>query len=315
MTQTGPEKKQFTVSETQRDVRLDFYLADIAKLCTRSQIKTRTADIAVNGKKAKLSRKIKAGDVIALVYKQPPPLELVPEKMELRILYEDDSVIVINKPQGLVVHPGAGNPSGTLVNGLLAHCTRIQDSFKNHELRPGIVHRLDKDTSGVIITAKHPDALEFLSRQFRLRTTRKRYIALVNGKLPQKTGIIVTAYYRDRKNRKKFACAEIDAGRPFRGKIAETHYKVISEWDSGSLVALTPHTGRTHQLRVHMRSINCPVIGDPIYGKQSGKEKHTLMLHAWKLKIRLPGEKKQKVFTAPIPQRFKKVVDKFSRSL
>ncbi|RPJ09578.1 MAG: RluA family pseudouridine synthase [Spirochaetaceae bacterium] len=307
--------RTITAKEIAKEIRLDIYLCENEALCSRSQLKTRVRDITVNGKPVKLGKKIKPGDVIKLVYQEPVPVSLVPEPMDLRIIYEDDDIIVVNKPCGLVVHPGAGNPTGTLVNGLLAHCGNISENFNSTNvqpesaLRPGIVHRLDKDTSGVILAAKHHASLEYCAAQFRKRRTKKFYLAIVAGKLASRTGTITTSFARDRWDRKRFACALIDPGRPFHGKIATTRYRVIREWDRGSLVALYPQTGRTHQLRVHMKFLDNPVFGDVLYNKKKDYANMGLMLHAYRLRIKIPGTGKLMLFTAPMPKRFRLLID------
>ncbi|MBN1409820.1 MAG: RluA family pseudouridine synthase [Spirochaetales bacterium] len=280
-------------------VRIDKYVSENLGLLSRSQIKQRVTNVEVNGKKAKLSRKISAGDSIRLVYTDPPPLDLVPEKMDLDILFENEDVIVLNKPQGLVVHPGSGNFTGTLANGLVHYCRTLSNAFGPEWLRPGIVHRLDKDTSGVIITAKHPPSHEWLASQFKERLTEKIYLAVLLGTLPQQEGTIRTRIARDPGNRKKF-CVASRGGKP-----AETRYVTLSAVEQYCCVQLFPKTGRTHQLRVHMAHLGCPILGDPIYGKgENPFPGTTLMLHAYSLTIRLQKNGERKTFTAPLPGRF-----------
>jgi 23S rRNA pseudouridine1911/1915/1917 synthase len=303
-----------------RGPRLDVLVTEHLGLFPRSQLKQRVTGWWINGQPAKPSRKVKNGDRIEIAYTDPPPLRLEPESMDLDILYEDADVIVINKPRGLVVHPGAGNQKHTLANGLLAHCSGLDQVFATQPLRPGIVHRLDKETSGVIIAAKHPEALESVSRQFRLRQTRKLYLALVAGKPEERSGRIDTYIARDRAHRQRFIALAGRDGQPdlirrerageekrirrTEGKQAVTDYKVLREYSSCSLVALKPHTGRTHQLRVHMKHLGCPILGDMIYAKGKTAE-GPLMLHAYKLKIRLPDTGHAVVFKAPLPADFK----------
>ena len=302
--------------------RLDVYITDHLKLFPRSQLKQRLARLSLNGRPVKPGKRIKSGDRIEIVYTDLPPTVLEPESMKLDILYEDDDVVVVNKPRGLVVHPGAGNRGHTLANGLLAHCAGLERAFPDQPLRPGIVHRLDKDTSGVIIAAKHPRALEYLARQFRLRRTRKLYVALVAGKPGARSGRVETYIARDRSHRQRFIALGGDDGRaalirrdewgrvpveehkPPRGKPALTEYRVVREYKDCSLVYLKPRTGRTHQLRVHMKYLGCPILGDPLYAK-GRTAAGPLMLHAYKLKIRLPGDGKTRVFTARPPRDFR----------
>lgn len=278
--------------------RLDSYLADTLKLFTRSQAKRRIRKLLVNGKPAKLSKRIQPGDLLELEYLDAPPTELLPEAIQLDILFEDDNVLVVNKPQGLVVHPAAGNWTGTLVNALLHHCARLKERFPGEEARPGIVHRLDKDTSGLIITAKSSESREFLARQFRLRRVGKQYIAIVRGEPAEERGRIESSIARDRRHRKRFRIVRSGPG----GKKAITLYRVLRRKGGHALLSLRPRTGRTHQLRVQLASLGCPIVGDALYG---GKAAAPLLLHAYRLRIRLPGESEPRTFRAPLPQRFR----------
>jgi 23S rRNA pseudouridine1911/1915/1917 synthase len=284
-------------------MRLDCYIAETLSLMRRSQIKRRSLSANVNGKTVKISRLIKNGDVLNLSWNDPAPLDLIPEDMPLDIVYEDDHVIVINKAQGLVVHPGAGNRSGTLVNALLAHRIKKNksgiDSFCGE--RPFIVHRLDKDTSGLIIAAWDSETLSFLSDQFKDRVVRKTYIAIVKGTPKESRGIITTHIIRDPKDRKRFTTAPEGE----KGKLAITRYRVVSNFNGLSIVLLRPKTGRTHQLRVHMKHLGVPILGDPIYaGADKRFPSAPLMLHAKKLAITLPSATEPSVFTSPLPPRF-----------
>lgn len=287
------------------DIRLDSYLARHIGF-SRSQLKARRARAAVNGKAERPAFRVKDGDIIEVEWRDSGPCELVPEDIPLDVIYENERVIVVNKAAGMVVHPGAGNRSGTLVNALLARFAKDGLSSAGGgpgmTLRPFIAHRLDKDTSGVIIAARDGEALEFLQAQFRARTVRKRYIAVVCGVPPKPEGIIDARIRRDAKNRKRFTVTTLAS----QGRSAVTRYKVKDifehEGRSYARLVLKPETGRTHQLRVHLKSIGCPIAGDVIYGKpaESG-----LMLHARRLAIKLPGNARPGVFTAPVPARFK----------
>lgn len=279
--------------------RLDKYLSDCAGIMTRSQLKERVVYLAVNGKAAKLSTTVKEGDSITVEYDTPSLPHYEPEYLPLDIIYEDNDVILVNKARGVVVHPAAGNHTGTLVQGLMYHISDLSGKFQGDRLRPGIVHRLDKDTSGIIIAAKHPEALEYLGVQFRKKQVRKTYLALVKGTLYPGEGIIEKGIIRDPGNRKKFTTAETG------GKPALTRYKVLRRFESGSFVMLMPETGRTHQLRVHMLSRGAPILGDPVYSRHKDKTIENLMLHAYMLKIRLPGSDSVSVFHAPVPRDFK----------
>jgi 23S rRNA pseudouridine1911/1915/1917 synthase len=284
-------------------MRIDRYISDVLKLFSRSQVKTRVDKLLLNNKEIKISKKIQQGDNLVIYYSDPPPLDLVPEKMDLTIVFEDKNTIVIDKPQGLVVHPGTGNRTGTLLNGVLDHCHELIDNFSDTSLRPGIVHRLDKDTSGIIVVAKNPEAHEFLSNQFRKRRVKKIYIAIVKGSPPEQEGVIETLIERDFMQRKRFMCSTK------HGKKAVTFYRLLKSYDNYSIMLLAPKTGRTHQLRVHMKHLNCPIVGDPIYGR---KDHHfpeaSLMLHAVSIRLSIPFEKKRTKFKSPVPLRFKLIV-------
>jgi 23S rRNA pseudouridine1911/1915/1917 synthase len=291
-----PDHSRVIQEQLPLNFRIDRYVSEIAMLLTRSQIKARNLKAVINGKNVKLSRKVKQGDKIELVWDEPPLVELIPQDIPLDIIYEDARCVVINKAQGMVVHPGAGNRQGTLANAL--YYRRLGGS-RSSGLRPGIVHRLDKDTSGVIIASYDDDALVFLSRQFKERKVIKNYIALVSGQLKDLKGRIVTNLSRDHSNRKRFTVSEF-------GRNAITYYKVLHYWDNYSLVLFRPKTGRTHQLRVHSKHIGHPILGDPIYGKSDACFP-TLMLHAKSLAITLPGETEQRRFSAPLHERFPKI--------
>jgi len=300
----------FTVElDNKKGLRADRYIADYLSIFSRSQIKNRNVRIVLNNKEVKLSKILNSGDIIKVEYNNLEALHLNPEKMDLDILYEDSNTIVVNKSQGVVVHPGAGNFSGTLVHGLLYHCIEMKDKFPNEDIRPGIVHRLDKDTSGVIIAAKNPETLEYLSSQFRNKTTKKTYIAIIRGNPVKQEGIIETNIARDLNDRKKFAVAQN------RGKKAVSSYKILETWGQISLVLLKLGTGRTHQLRVHMLHLGTPILGDPIYGSKSSQFPDTsLMLHAYQLLLNLPGSVAPRLFRAPIPDRFTKIIEKHTKS-
>lgn len=290
-------------------MRLDVFLAERLGLFSRSQARARILQLLVNGAPARLGRKLKVGDRVSVAYAGPPDSDLVAEDIPLSVLFEDEQVIVLDKPQGMVVHPGNGNHSGTLVNALLHHCGGLADSFGIDTPRPGIVHRLDKDTSGVIIVAKNVAAHEMLARQFQERRVRKRYIAVISGALPAREGIIDTRIARDPKDRKKFAC--VTSG----GRQAITRYRLLRAFPVGAAaygyVLLAPRTGRTHQIRVHMKYLGAPVLGDPLYARGDARfPDATLMLHARSLSIVIPGEREPRTFTAPIPARFHAVLGK-----
>jgi len=285
--------------------RVDKYIAT-AGLLNRAQIKTRNLKAYHKGKAVKLSFKVRNGDKLELHWDDEIPMTLEAEEMPLDILFEDSNALVLNKPQGLVVHPAAGNWSGTLVQGLLHYLE--PEKIDSQNIRPGIVHRLDKDTSGVIITAKNPDAQEVLSQRFRDRETEKIYLAVLKGRPPQMSGIIEGYLCRDPHNRKKFILHKD------KGKWSESHYRVKKIWRGYSLVEIQIETGRTHQIRVHMKSLGCPVLGDPIYGRKDREfPEATLKLHSMSLRIALPGEKEEKLFEAPLPQDFKELLEQLDQ--
>lgn len=282
--------------------RLDRCCALAAGSPTRSRLKNGAKAILVNGQPAKLSRIVRRGDRITVVWEDPANVDIVPEEIPLEIIYEDENVTVVNKRQGMVTHPAAGNWSGTLVNALL---WRWKKAAPEGNLRPGIVHRLDKDTSGVIIAARNPETESWLQDQFRLRRTKKAYCAILSGIPRTRSGEIRTQIIRDPKNRKRFTWSDVTG----KGKAAHTDFRVIKTYGPYALVLFTLHTGRTHQLRVHSKYLGCPILGDPVYGKKDPSfPGATLMLHAKALSIRLPGKTDFTRFDAPIPLRFKKVI-------
>jgi 23S rRNA pseudouridine1911/1915/1917 synthase len=288
-------------------LRLDVFVAERMGLFSRSQARARIVSVSVNGAAARLARRVRTGDVISVSYTDPPAMELVPQDIPLAILYEDPRVVVIDKPQGMVVHPGSGNPTGTLVNALLHRYQMLAQGFGPGEARPGIVHRLDKDTSGVIITAKSAEAHDALAAQFHDRTVRKRYVAIVQGCPSPREGAIDAMLARHPRDRKRFRCVK-QGGRP-----ALTRYRVerifSAEGRTYALVQLAPRTGRTHQLRVHLRHIGTPILGDPIYGRKDPLfPDATLMLHARSLRLRLPGEEEPRTFVSPIPERMRSLL-------
>jgi len=287
--------------------RADKYLSRQG-IMKRSQFEAHNLRILIDGQEIKLSRKVHNKETLVISWTTPDEPDYAPEKMDLDILFENDEVIVLNKPQGIVVHPGAGNYNGTLVQGLLYYNQQLGSQFKDEPTRPGIVHRLDKDTSGLIITAKNPESLERLASQFRDRTTEKYYLAIVKGRLPARRGDIETFITRDDKNRKKFRVHES------RGKHALTRYEVIQAWDRYTMVKLKLETGRTHQIRVHLLSMGCPIVGDSIYArKDNALGDVSLMLHSWKLGIVLPGDTEMSHFEAPIPERFEKLKERLNQ--
>ena len=289
--------------------RLDKYIASLPNGMNRSKLKSGVTEILVNGKKSKLSQKVNANDLIDISWEDNIPENIEPENIPLDIIYEDENVTVVNKAQGMVTHPACGNWNGTLVNALLYHWGReavkqVKEGSEQKIMefrRPGIVHRLDKETSGIIITAKNRDVEEYLSQQFRQKTLRKEYILIVKGRPPAVAGDIRTQIIRDPKDRKRFKAVENTSD----GKYARTLYHCISSYGNYTLVRVRLKTGRTHQIRVHMKYLGCPIVGDPVYNKVDPIfPDATLMLHSKLLQITLPGEDKPRTFITPTPKRF-----------
>ncbi|MDR0710510.1 MAG: RluA family pseudouridine synthase [Spirochaetaceae bacterium] len=294
------------------ELRLDRYIAEYLRLLSRSQIKAKKLRAKVNGKEVKVSRLVKPGDLLELSWPDPEPETLLPEDIPLDIIYEDSRLVVVNKAQGMVVHPGAGNHSGTLANALLGR--RLKQGGEAAETRecspflsrrPGIVHRLDKDTSGVIIAAYDDETLAFLSAQFKERRAGKIYAAIVKGSPPETRGRVDMRIVRDSRDRKRFTVSRD------RGRIALTQYKLVRQLGDYSLLLLKPRTGRTHQIRVHLKYLGCPILGDPVYGRGDPRfPEATLMLHAKSLSIAIPGSPSLpetppfRTFKAPLPPRF-----------
>jgi 23S rRNA pseudouridine1911/1915/1917 synthase len=308
MTSPRPKRIESRVEQAaDNGVRLDVYVSERLGLFSRSQARTRIVAATVNGNPARLAKKLQLGDVVGVEWTDPPQSELTPEDIALDVLFENDDVAVIDKPQGMVVHPGSGNAGGTLVHALLFRYAGLAGAFGKTNGRPGIVHRLDKETSGIIIVARNVAAHEMLAEQFRDRTTRKRYLAIVQGSPGNGEGRIDSRLARDPHDRKRFACVAIG------GRTASTRYRVLKSFpaDRGaySLVLLAPRTGRTHQLRVHMKALGTPVLGDAVYGRRDPTFPDArLMLHARSLTIRLPGEEQPRTFVSPLPMRFLEIV-------
>ena len=287
------------------EMRLDRYIAEVLRAITRSQLRARLRSATVNGKPAKPSRPVRDGDRFSLELAPEEDRSEAAEDIELSVLYEDEAVIVVDKAQGMVTHPAHGNWRGTLANALLGRAARrdhdaVGASSTAAPARAGIVHRLDKDTSGVIIAARTAAAQEFLAAQFRDRSTAKLYLAVVKGIPPTPEGRLDTWLARDPRDRKRFAISSEGQGRR-----AVTDWKVLGSARGYALLALKPRTGRTHQLRVHCRRLGCPIVGDPVYGTiDRNWPDATLMLHARELRIVLPGQIEPSRFRAPLPERF-----------
>ena len=273
--------------------RLDKFVSEKCPEISRTQAQKLIAKgyITVDGCAAKPSLKLDAGDKIDILIPPTPPSPLSPEAMPLNILYEDDDLLVIDKPAGLTVHPAPGHPEHTLVNAILAHFPHLADI--SDSLRPGIVHRLDKDTSGVMLVAKNRAAQLNLINQFKSRAIVKAYLVLVKGRLTPERGIIEAAIGRDPSNRKLMAVVT-------GGREARTQYQVIKYIDDYTLLEVTPETGRTHQIRVHLAAIGYPVVGDAVYGVKSPHLSRQF-LHASRLGFKLPSTGEYVEFTSELP--------------
>jgi 23S rRNA pseudouridine1911/1915/1917 synthase len=291
-------KIRFTVPKHEAHVRLDFFLAKQLPEYSRSRLQQmiRAGFVRLNGVTTRPRHLVRAGDKIELI---EPPLEKIdnqPEQIPLEILFEDNDLIVINKAAGLVVHPGAGHRQHTLVNALLSHCKTL--SGIGGKERPGIVHRLDKETSGCLVVAKNDAAHRELSRQFAERMVEKIYLALVAGKLRKTTGVIEEKIGRHPVQRHRMSVA------PSRGRAAKTEYRVVRSGEWASLIECRLHSGRTHQIRVHLHHLGHPVLGDKIYAERSAENFPRQMLHAWKLGFQHPRTGAWKDFEAPLPEDF-----------
>lgn len=292
--------------------RLDVWLSENIEDLSRSRLQELIRDgwVRVNGKTSKPNAGLKIGDQVEVTIPDAVPVELIAEPIPLAVLYEDADIIVINKQAGLVVHPAAGHPSGTLVNALLHHCQDLRGI--GGELRPGIVHRLDRDTTGVLIAAKHQAAYEALAAMFKSRVVTKEYRALVWGVPRPDKGRIETLIGRSRHDRKRMS-TQTDHGRP-----AVTWYETLETRGPISMVSLRIETGRTHQIRVHMIHRHCPIVGDPEYGLRHPRELPILpqrqMLHAARLALQHPIARRPMVFDAPIPADMRAVWDSLADS-
>lgn len=294
-----------TVVEMQNG-RLDKACSEIFSDYSRSQIKQLLdgGNITVNGKTEKAKYKVKSGDVIRLEEPETKTLELRPENIPLDIVYEDDDVIVINKPQGMVVHPAPGHDEHTLVNALLYHCPL---STINGTFRPGIVHRIDKDTSGLLMVAKNDKAHRFLAEQLKDKTNIREYVALVHGRIAEDEGTINAPIGRSLKDRKKQAVVK-------DGRNAVTHFEVLKRYRDYTLVKCILETGRTHQIRVHMKYIGHPLVGDPLYGPKKTIKGNGQFLHAGKLGFVHPTTGKLLIFEAPLPKIFQECLEKLDKT-
>lgn len=297
------------VFEGEKGERLDRFLTDSLPDYSRSRLQSFIKDqrVHVDGSPAKkMGQPLEPGQTVTIFVPAAKETGLVPEDIPLDILYEDEQSIVINKPAGMVVHPAVGHETGTLVHAVLAHC----DDLKGFggEIRPGVVHRLDRDTSGIIVMAKNEKAHIFLQEQFKSRSINKRYLALVDGAPPTPSGRVEAPIGRDPIRRQQMAILT-----PEKGREAITEYSTRQSFPKHTLIEAHPLTGRTHQIRVHMAFLKCPVVGDVLYGRRKQSiplNRH--FLHAWRLTILLPGHNEPMTFEAPLPEELQIILDNLS---
>lgn len=289
--------RKIIIDETTENQRLDVFCASVSDH-SRSKIAQmiKSGDILVNDEVSKPSYQVEEEDVITILTLKPVPINLQPIEMDLDILYEDDSLIVINKPQGLIVHPSSTSSEPTLVHGLL-HYTKLSSSGEE-AYRPGIVHRLDKDTSGALVVAKNDVAHAFLADQLKDKTMNRTYWAIVSGKFPHQNATVDAPIGRDKQNRQQMTVTHINA------KEAVTHFRLLETFDAHSLLEAKLETGRTHQIRVHAKYMNFPVLGDNVYGYRKEGDALGQFLHAKKLEFIHPVTNELMSFEAPLPQRF-----------
>ena len=297
-----PTPIEFIVSENDAKLRLDHFLAKRLPQYSRTRLQQliRSGFVRLNGASTRPRQIVRAGDKIDVRESPVEQIETRPQRIPLDILFEDDDLIVINKPAGLTVHPGAGQREHTLVNALLSHCTTL--SGIGGKERPGIVHRLDKETSGCLVVAKNDLIHRELSRQFADRTVEKIYLALVAEKLRKPTGVIEERIGRHPVHRQRMSVTTK------RGRTAKTEYRVVRSNEEASLIECRLHSGRTHQVRVHLHHLGHPVLGDKVYGVRLVKNFPRQMLHAWKLGFRHPRTGEWKQFQASVPDDFKEAV-------
>ena len=294
------------VTDSNAGERLDKFLSESLEDTSRSDVQSRikSGEITVNDEIVKPNYKLKTDDVITVHERQLIESEIVPEDLNLDIVYEDDDVAVVYKPRGMVVHPAAGHASGTLVNGLMYQLKSL--SGINGELRPGIVHRIDKDTSGLLMVAKHDVAHRHLVEQLIDKSVTRKYIALVHGVITHDKGTIEAPIGRNTKNRQDMAVVD-------NGKDAVTHFNVLERFKDYTLIECFLETGRTHQIRVHMQYIDFPLVGDPKYGRRKTMDTDGQLLHAALIGFTHPMTEKELVFEAPLPEFFEEILEDLRR--
>lgn len=299
------EKQTLKVKQEQLFFRLDKFLTEELTGVSRSQLQSWVKDghVMVNGSPSKVNYKVKLEDQITVSIPEVVELEITPEDIPLDIYYEDADVIMINKPKGMVVHPAAGHFSGTLVNALMYHC---KDSLSgiNGVARPGIVHRIDKDTSGLLMVAKNNEAHKNLVEQLQSKTVTRKYIALVHGEIPHEKGTIDAPIGRDPQDRQKMTVIDENA------REAVTHFNVLERLGEYTLIECILETGRTHQIRVHMKYIGFPLVGDPKYGQRKTLDIGGQALHAAVLGFKHPRTNEYIERTAPLPESYQNLLEK-----
>ena len=299
-------QNSYIISQNDKGKRLDTFATEVMPEMSRSHIKSLidNGQILVDNNVVKAGEKLKEGQTILINILEPKSLDLEPENINIEIVYQDNDLAVINKPKNMVVHPANGNDSGTLVNALLYHLDNL--SGINGVIRPGIVHRLDKDTTGLLLVAKNDNAHIDLAKQIETKSCHRYYIALCKGNFKQDSGIIKTGYGRSLKNRKQMAVFPLG-----QGKIAETHYKVLERFGNYTLVEFKLQTGRTHQIRVHCKYINHHIVGDEVYGvKDSQFKTNGQLLHAYKIEFVQPITKQQMIIEIPLSSDLQKALKK-----
>lgn len=292
--------------ESKADRRLDKFLSESLPDYSRSRLQglIRDGKVTVNGSPVtKTGFSLAQNDLIEITITVSQPVGLIPEDLPFPVIFENDDLILVNKPAGMVVHPAAGHSTGTLVHAALAHAPEMEGV--GGELRPGVVHRLDKETSGLILMAKNDHSHQWLQNQFRSRKVKKVYLALVDGKPPTPTGRVEAPIGRDLAHRKQMAIVPLEKGRE-----AVTEYYTLESFSNHTLIEAHPLTGRTHQIRLHLAFIGCPIVGDMLYGhRRQTLQMKRQFLHAARLTVTIPGEKTPRTFEAPLPADLQQALD------
>jgi 23S rRNA pseudouridine1911/1915/1917 synthase len=296
------EKMEHIIKEDQKNDRIDKAISSLNNEWSRSQVQQwiKEGHVLVNGQTVKTNYKCSLNDKVEVIIPDPEELDVIPEEMNLEIYFEDSDVLVVNKPKGMVVHPAPGHTTGTLVNGLMAHCKDL--SGINGVLRPGIVHRIDKDTSGLLMVAKNDLAHESLVNQLVAKSVTRKYKAIVHGHIPHDFGTIDAPLGRDPRDRQSMTVVD-------NGKHAVTHFHVLERYKDYTLVECQLETGRTHQIRVHMKYIGFPLVGDPKYGPRKTLDIGGQALHAGILGFNHPRTGEYLEFEAPLPVEFEQLIE------